>query len=632
MKKLNYDFNYYIFRDFANPADWQEFLNTDFNHLPEISFIESVSSTETHSTDLEEVFEIIRDGTFADTISSIRQTEDREERTKLKKLLPAILFGGKFKARKELVESSNLICIDFDHIENISRYAFRLPFYSFIYGFFVSPSGNGLKVLVRTDVENKESYNKVIKQLMASFKSIGLEADSSKQNITDLCFLSYDPNAYFNPTATIWRPNPFTKEYDTWDKDQIQTSVDYIINQIQEKKIDITGTYENWFIVCCSLADHFGEEGRDYFHQVSQFYKDYNADECDKQFDYVIDSKRDGYTIRSFFKIALENSLLLSKKNVKAPIIIDAYDQAFYTGEDLLLRKTDQLPTLLTPILPKVGLVALGGSSDVGKSTFLRHLAISICCGAENFIQLPINATHNRVIYVSTEDDDLAMGFLLDLQNKGLKMPSSSYKNLVYLFDTSNLIPQLEKMLQSDPVDLIIIDTFSDLYSGDLNQSNKVRSFLQNYSLLAKKYQCLILMLHHTGKRTEDLTPSKNNLLGSQGFEAKMRLVLELRTDKDDPTNRHLCVVKGNYIAKQDKETSYVLRFNENMLFENTGLRVPFNELTRSKKDREEEKKKWIELAIPLIKDGKTYQEVSEILKESGFNVSKSTIQRELTK
>jgi len=286
----------------------------------------------------------------------------------------------------------------------------------------------------------------------------------------------------------------------------------------------------------------------------------------------------------------------------------------------------------VNPILPKVGIVALGGSSDVGKSSFLRHLAIAISSGNEDFLGFPINASHKKVIYVSTEDDDMAVGYLLTLQNKELVRPFESYRNLIYMFDTSNLVQKLGAMLKADPADLVIIDTMYDLYAGEMNQANKIRSYLHNYHQLAKKYQCLVLMLHHTGKRTEDLPPSKNNLLGSQGFEAKMRLVLELRTDREDQYLRHLCIVKANYLPKEFKESSYVLRFDDNMLYENTGERVEFEKLARSKKDRDDEKKAWLEIALRLNREGLSFEEISSKLKEQGFEVSKSNVHREVAK
>ena len=372
--------------------------------------------------------------------------------------------------------------------------------------------------------------------------------------------------------------------------------------------MDITAKYNDWLSICFGLTDQFGEDGRDYFHRISRFHPEYDIEKSNKQFDNCLKSNRSGITIKTFFKIAKDHGINLSCAGSQSTIISAPFDKPYYTGEELLLRGIQELPTLVNPILPQVGLVALGGSSDVGKSTFLRNLAISICSGSDKFLQFPINAKHNRVIYISTEDDDFALSYLLSLQNKALKNPSSSYRNLIFLVYTTNLFGQLEKLLKANPVDLIIVDTFLDLYSGEMNQANKIRSYLYNYHLLARKYQCLVLLLHHTGKRTEDLPPSKNNLLGSQGFEAMMRLVLELRTDRDNTDLRHLCIVKANYLPKEYKESSYVLRFDSNMLFEDTGVRMPFENLTSSHKDREAEKQEWIKIAKPLIEEGKTYQ------------------------
>jgi len=631
--KKNYDINDFIFKNLDNPSDWIEFQNTDFNHLPNISFIENVKETTPHLTNPQDVFEAIRKGDFKEEISLIRKTADNKERQKLKQKLPAILFGGTFKNRKDLEEPSDLICIDYDHVKNMHRFIFRLQFYSFIYGYFISPSGDGLKVLVRTNIDNNENYKSKLKQIISSFEQIGLKADSSKVNINDACYLSYDPNAYFNPKATIWRNTQYQVPEETnWSESQIKDSVEFIIDQIEEQKVDITSNYNDWINIAFALNNQFKEDGREYFQRVSQFYKDYQDTICDKQYDYCSGPKDDGITIRTFFKIAKEQNLKLTNVEIVTPINSDPFDQEFYTGEELLLRKVSQLPTLLDPILPQVGLVALGGSSDVGKSTFLRHLAINISSGEEKFLDFYIKAKHNSVIYVSTEDDDNAVSFLIHKHNETLQKPSSGFKRLIYVFDTYNLLKKLDRMIKKNPTDLIIIDTFSDLYSGEMNQTNRIRSYLHDFALFARKHKCLILMLHHTGKRTEDLAPSKNNLLGSQGFEAKMRLVLELRKDQDNPDIRHLCIVKSNYLSKEYKDASYVLRFDSDMLFANTGERVPFSELATRKFDKAAEKEEWKKIAKPLIDTGKTYQEVSVYLKEKGYSVSKSTIQREIPK
>lgn len=130
-----------------------------------------------------------------------------------------------------------------------------------------------------------------------------------------------------------------------------------------------------------------------------------------------------------------------------------------------------------------------------------------------------------------------------------------------------------------------------------------------------------IIFLHHTKKSSEGSRPNKNSILGSQGFEAKMRSVMMLTKDKDDDTLRHLCVVKNNYLPEKDKKMSYVLRFNENLSFEATGKRVDFNDLDNPE---------YMELAKELRNDGKSLRDIVDELNNKGFKVGKSTLQRKL--
>ncbi len=292
------------------------------------------------------------------------------------------------------------------------------------------------------------------------------------------------------------------------------------------------------------------------------------------------------------------------------------------TGEELLNLNIKEMPCLIEPILPKVGSVALAGSSDSSKSSMLRELGIAICTEREEFLEWGINATHHSTIYVSTEDDQNSIAYLLNKQNEQIGLESGDYKSLRYIFNTENLLRTLDEELQIEPADLIIIDAFSDLFNGSINDSTQVRSFLNDYNQLAQDHQCLIIWLHHTGKRTDENTPTKHNLLGSQGFEAKMRVVIELRKDKTDPQLRHLCIVKGNYLPEDYKSKSYVLKFSENMTFSNTGQRVPLDKL-RSNNAQDAK----IQQAMELSEQGMTQQQIANMM-----GVDKSTISRWLNK
>ena len=284
------------------------------------------------------------------------------------------------------------------------------------------------------------------------------------------------------------------------------------------------------------------------------------------------------------------------------------------------------MDTLVAPLLPRVGIVSLVGSSDSGKSSLLRGLALAVASGAEEWLSLPLRTHHQSALYISTEDDEDAIATLLHKQNQELGLSKGDLAGLKFLFDVENLTLRLELMLSERPVDLIVVDAFSDLYRGSMNENNQVRTWLQRWHEIAQKYECLVIFLHHTGKRTEALLPSKHNSIGSQGFEAKMRLMMELRTDRTDTSLRHLCVVKGNYLGPEWKGRSMVLRFSPGLNFSNTGERVAFEELCqweqsseyygsrRGSVGREQEKEERYGQIMDLIAEGLTYEQIAQRL------------------
>ena len=276
---------------------------------------------------------------------------------------------------------------------------------------------------------------------------------------------------------------------------------------------------------------------------------------------------------------------------------------------------------LVDKLIPKGTLCALVGESDTGKSSLLRQLGVSLAYGDENFIGFKVNGNCRNVLYVSTEDGEMGTSVWL---NKHFGEESSNdelLSGLQFAFLTDNIIKELRNKCVSGCIDLIIIDSYEDLFIGSMNNSNEVRAFLNQYASIAAEFGVTIVFLHHTKKSTSGQKPNKNNILGSQGFEAKMRSVLMLTKDSKDKSLRHLCIVKNNYSSETEKNSSYVLKFNNQLSFENTGNRVSLDELG------EEE---YLGLARKLKIDGKSYREIEEALKGEGYEVSKSALQRKI--
>jgi archaellum biogenesis ATPase FlaH len=297
-----------------------------------------------------------------------------------------------------------------------------------------------------------------------------------------------------------------------------------------------------------------------------------------------------------------------------------------FTAQALLSRNLKAMPFLLDNIFQQKGLAILGGSSDTGKSSLLRQLAICVALGEKTFLGIKLNPVHNRAIYVSTEDNDDSIAFLLNKVKAAYPSLEES-ESLLYTFTGYKLLERLDVILRSKPADLIVIDTLSNFLPGDMNQSNQVRAYLEKYNALATKHNCLIIFNHHTSKAAEQRPPSKDNLLGSQGIESFARCVLELRRDYAQTDLRHMCIVKGNYIPDALKQKSTVLKFNSNLLFSTTGKSVDFALLTKpdaTKKQKELMEKRIKELLA--VNSKITVDKVHAILLEEGFNYGHTTV------
>ena len=307
-------------------------------------------------------------------------------------------------------------------------------------------------------------------------------------------------------------------------------------------------------------------------------------------------------------EIAAEAAAFISQSNARSP-------WGEISAKYLIESAPTEISALLEPILPRVGVAALVGSSDSGKSTFLRGLAMAVSSGQQLYAGFRLSPLHQSAIYVSTEDDQNSVAALLKRQNTELQLDTSLYDNLRFVFDSDNIITKLDNMLSARAADLVIVDAFSDIYTGSLNENNQVRGFLQEFHDIAQRHQCLILFLHHTGKRTESLTPSKHNAIGSQGFEAKMRLLIELRKDPRQGCEhlRHLCIVKGNYLAPTFKNASFELRFSPHLNYFPTGNRVPFEEL-RERTDDDLRMGEQIAEALNLQQSGLSLRQISKQL------------------
>lgn len=253
-------------------------------------------------------------------------------------------------------------------------------------------------------------------------------------------------------------------------------------------------------------------------------------------------------------------------------------DFSYATGEDLINNSITEVPMLIPPLFQQVGLASIFGSSDVGKSSLARQQCIMVVA-SDKFLDFDVNAKYHRAIYVSLEDDLFAISPLFKKQAKALGVEASQLKGLEFIFFSDNIISELDQRLTANPADLVVIDPYSQVCSKDMYKANEVRDVLAEYQNLAIKHRCLIIFIHHTRKTGESLNPSKNNALGSQAFEAYLRLLLEVKSNINNPDKKHVCVVKGNYVPSKFKRDSFDFEFTKDLIYKSLGTRTPFDML-----------------------------------------------------
>ena len=174
-----------------------------------VTIFKDIKDTDTpFFRDIRQILLRIKDGseTTRDLVKRIRLEKRKPERQELKKQLPAICFSGTFNKRTDasLIHHSGFICLDFDGYEkskDLLHDKENLSKNKYVFSVFISPSGNGLKVLVKipADADNHTNYfNSLEKYFNSPY------FDKTSKNLSRVCYESYDPLLHINENSSIW--------------------------------------------------------------------------------------------------------------------------------------------------------------------------------------------------------------------------------------------------------------------------------------------------------------------------------------------------------------------------------------------------------------------------------------------
>lgn len=203
-----------------------------------ITYISSISDKKPSIYNSEDIINKIRgvepNNEFSSSISQIRPlfASDYNKYKQAKSKLPAIMWGGEFSNGHNyanLTKYSNQICLDIDEKDNkwIKDYEVikqQLQKEEWISNIFISPSGKGVKVIVKfepsikIDEWNKQLSDKTITPVKNDWlykyhttqyndlekyflEKYNIVLDPTGKDISRLCFICFDENTYIAPNV-----------------------------------------------------------------------------------------------------------------------------------------------------------------------------------------------------------------------------------------------------------------------------------------------------------------------------------------------------------------------------------------------------------------------------------------------
>lgn len=498
-------------------------------------FRNATAVNEPYYQSIDKIIQRIKGGRSAVIINELRSCTDIDKKKKLKKDLPAICFSGKFSKRTDngILLHSGLIAIDFDHLnDRLSEMKERLRKDKHTFLLFVSPSGDGLKLVVKIPADAKTHTFSAA----ALTDYYGDEKLDEFKDVSRICFESYDPDLYYNPDSdvfTVLKEEQIVKR--SISTTEIIYDYDIILSNI-EKWMDSKGEYYqdgnkhnfcvkifaacNRFGVPLSIAKQLitfkyvsaaGKVDPKEIHLIAdKIYKNFSNNACTAHFD------REGSPVETITKKTLTYEAI----DVTMPLtdviyldnVRDSMLLSFKTGK--ARGDTTHFPVIDEHFRWKRGeLTLMHGIMNQGKSTMIMQLCLmkAVFCGCkyaffspeqdppddfyDELVQMYIGGNtqpyyHNQIPetqYIRGMDFIKDHFFYIFPENES---PTPEYINERFV-----------EVIKKHKVDGCVIDPYNQL-DNDIRKTGGredlyLSSFLSKQKRLAQQYQIFMVIVAH---------------------------------------------------------------------------------------------------------------------------------------
>lgn len=495
-----------------------------------ITIFKNIFSKEPHYISVEKALDRIKTGKSKNQVESIRQTIDKERANELKKNLPSVCFSGKFNSNRrdeDLIEHSGYIVLDFDLIDDCVLLRSQLSKNNFVKAAWISPSGNGVKCLVKiSDGSKHREHFQALQELFP-------EVDKSGINVSRVCYESYDPEIIINESV-----KPFTKikkveqVKETKALDSQNEVFQNILKWLSNRGDAFRTGERNLFLfklasACCRFG--INESDCEVYFTNSFLYNsnDFTRSEAIRCIKSAYKSSASQFGTAVFEKETLVNKTTRKEVQINDEIYnIEVKPKDVIFGEDVkeeaLKIFNSGYESAMSTFIPEIDqhfkfkrgeITLLSGIGNYGKSTFLKYLLL-----------MQVVMQGKKFALFSPEDNPAAE-FYHDLVEiclgqrctpDSLSRPNQEEYERWYDFVSKHIFYVYPKTVAPTPdyikerfleliikekIDGCIIDPFNQLtndYASHGNRSDKYLEFLlSDFSRFAQTNQCLFIIVAH---------------------------------------------------------------------------------------------------------------------------------------
>lgn len=273
---------------------------------------------------------------------------------------------------------------------------------------------------------------------------------------------------------------------------------------------------------------------------------------------------------------ANEMNLYLSSDELEGYILGSPADRprgAFFVEPvSRIIQQVDEPNWLINDVIEQESLVSVFGAAKSGKSFVAIAMAAAISSGKEFFGHGV--KKKSSVLYIAGEGlrGIRSRCSVLDDKESLADAPFYISNRTVRINDDADftaLIAEIEMIVASHgELNLLVLDTFQRVFSGNENSSEDVGAFISKLDKLIADYKCCVLIVHHTGHGNSDRARGSSVIPASLDNEFKvvrdnnspddeMHLTFEQTLNKDSLHNTRLAFkLVDHTVSINDKKIS----------------------------------------------------------------------------